>query len=415
MNELSEAGIEVSERQLDRWVARVSLDESAVSTEKLTGAPVALERVQQDISSGWVLEQLEGGVAVHLQPFCDFILAHFNIKIALSTALLYLNEDGFTSRTLQKKSKGFTVDLEQLRSHLWKWVSSHQNQFKIIPRSKLASIDFTFTSHRTDRGSGFGIKGGAQPMESAKVSKFTGCVITCVWADGINRTPSILYTLNPDFRRDRKETARRRALLEHLDASLLRHGINEDRVIYVGKDKGEKEVYVRESPKLLRLFFEYYGVELDATILSDNGTSFFEDGESVLEYLGFKSHQTYPSDVHQYISMNDNKLHGTGKHIWRNSGVDHSDDVESCITLLKCLDQQTIKYSKHWFNKNLLELEESGVEELIANAGSKKSHLHKSWLRAYRISAGKDVRGNRPDIPEELKDRLDGFYWDSLK
>ncbi len=251
-------------------------------------------------------------------------------------------------------------------------------------------------------------------MEAAKGPRFTNCAVTCIWADGINRTPSILYSLNPDFRRDRKLTDRRKELLEHLDECLSRHGINEDRVVYVGNEKKETEVYTRECPDLLRRFFEYYGVESGATILSDKGNSFFEDGESVLEYLGFENHDTYPSDVHQYASPNDNKLHGTGKQIWRTSDVDLADDVDSCISLLKHFDNQTIKNSKLWFNRNMLELEKGGVEELIANAGSKKSHLHKSWLRAYRISVGKDVRGDRPEIPDELRDRLDGFYWDSL-
>lgn len=39
----------------------------------------------------------------------------------------------------------------------------------------------------------------------------------------------------------------------------------------------------------------------------------------------------------------------------------------------------------------------------------------KAWLRAYRISQGEDARGNRPNIPEELHDRLDGLYWEKKK
>jgi hypothetical protein len=59
-----------------------------------------------------------------------------------------------------------------------------------------------------------------------------------------------------------------------------------------------------------------------------------------------------------------------------------------------------------------LELKEEAVGDLIGNRGSKKSHLHKSWLRAYRIATGQDARGVRPNIPEEVRDGLDGLYWE---
>lgn len=411
VNDLSEAGLQISERQLDRWVARITSGDEAINPDKLTGALPSLGREDRDVTSGWVLEQLEHGEEVHLKSFSEFVLKHFKISICEQTALNYLNEDGFTMRVLKKKSSSFTVDLSILREDLWKWVSDRQDKFKDIPGSKLASLDFTFTGHRTERRSGFGIQGGAQPMESSKISKFTNCIVTCVWVDGMNRTPPILYTKNPAFRRDRNPTKRRDALVEHLDGCLALHGIDKDRVIYVGKEAGEKEVYTHESPDLLRRFFEYYGVGKDVTVLSDNGNSFFEEGESVLEALGFKKHECYPANVHQYISVNDNPLHGTSKRSWRTEGIDHSDDVNSSVALLKYLDRDIINNSKYWFKRNLLGLKEAEVADLIASAGSKKSHLHKGWLRAYRISTRQDARGERKNMPDELNDNLDGLYW----
>jgi hypothetical protein len=55
---------------------------------------------------------------------------------------------------------------------------------------------------------------------------------------------------------------------------------------------------------------------------------------SVLESLGFAKHVPYPAPVHQHLSPNDNRLHGTAKARWRNSGVDFQDDVESSLLLL---------------------------------------------------------------------------------
>ena len=211
---------------------------------------------------------------------------------------------------------------------------------------------------------------------------------------------------------DRPSTAKRDADVEHLRERLTYHGINKDRVIYVGKDKNEKETYAKECPDLLRRFFALYGVPADATVLSDNGNSFFEKSVSVLREIGFKDHRCYPANVHQWLSVNDNPLHGTSKAAWRSSGVDYSDDVDSCLTLLYYLDRDIINHSKKWFKRNILALEEKDVGDLIGTRGSKKSHLHKSWLRAYRISIGQDARGDRPNIPVEIQDGLDGLYWE---
>lgn len=413
--EMDQAGFTFSERSLDRWVSSVNLGFEAISSEKLTGSLAALTRPEKDISSGWGLDRIDHGDPVHLDSFCKFVLEYFGINIVPMTASNYLNEDGFTYRVLQKKSASFVVDTERLKTDLWKWVSLIQIDIKNIPLSKLCSIDFTFTGHRTERRSGFGVKGGAQTMEALSISKFTNCIVTCVWADGKNRTPPVLFTYNQNFRWDRPSTARRDAQVEHLRERLKHHGIAKHRVIYIGKDKGEKETYAKESPALLRRFFELYKVPAEAVAFSDNGNSFFEKSSSVLKALGFKDHRFYPANVHQYISMNDNALHGTSKGSWRTSGVDFSDDVDSCLTLLSHLDRDIIKYSKYWWERNVLRLEEEDVGDLIGKRGSKKSHLHKSWLRAYRIAMGRDARGDRPSIPQELKDRLDGLYWEAKK
>lgn len=53
--------------------------------------------------------------------------------------------------------------------------------------------------------------------------------------------------------------------------------------------------------------------------------------------------------------------------------------------------------------------------DLIGRRNFKKSHFHKEWLRAYRIFIYQDARGERFNIPEELRDRLNGLYWEEKK
>ena len=408
VNECSLAGLVFAESTLENWVANLNIRGSAISTEKASGSDPLLNREQKDVCSGWVLVSICKGKEVHLDDYCNFADEHFGIKLSPSTASNYLEEDGFTYRTVQNKNRGYDVDVAKLRNLHWNWV---QKQHFPKERKHLCSFDFTFTGHRTERRRSWGIKGGAAPMVTLDTSRFTNCIVTCVWADGINRTPPILYTYNPAFRRDRKLTKKRKAQLAHLDVCLKRYNINPDRVVYIGKDKYEKDVYARESPQLVRLFFEHYGVDPDDVVLSDNGTSMVENGRSIFEVLGFKKHICYEAPVHQYGSPNDNNLHGASKQVWRTSKVGNKDDVASCVGLLYHLDKDIVEHSKYYFDRNMLQLTESGLEELIAWGSHKMSHLHRDWTRAYYIHMGQDARGPRDSIPKQVRDGLDGVYW----
>ena len=123
-------------------------------------------------------------------------------------------------------------------------------------------------------------------------------------------------------------------------------------------------------------------------ILSDLGSSFVNQGKSVLLDIGFQKHICYPAAVHQYLSPNDNRLHGTAKKVWRESGIDYKDDVKSSIFLLHCLDIGIQTQSKMWFDRNMIQLKELEVEELIGAVGSWFSKAHKSWLRKYHAWMG---------------------------
>jgi hypothetical protein len=128
-------------------------------------------------------------------------------------------------------------------------------------------------------------------------------------------------------------------------------GINAKRVIYIGADKNETCIYASERSGFLQRFFALYQIPLNVVVFSDNGTSFFPGGESILKSLGFAKHVSYPAPVHQYLSPNDNRLHGTAKARWRDSGVDFKDDVESSLLLLNYLDAELNAHAATWFKR----------------------------------------------------------------
>lgn len=408
---LHESGVDVSSRTIDRWVYHVQNEIEVISTSKESGKNSLLDRDQLDVASGFVLSENIRGASVHVQDYQRFVKDIFQVGLSDSTVRNYLKGDGFSYRTLNNKGKSFCINSEALSKELWNWIQ--EQDFTTIRkiRQRLASIDFTFTSHRTEKFSGYAVEGGSQPMTNTSIPIYTNCIVTCLWSDGINRTPSMLFTFNPAFRRDRNPTARRSAQIEHLDQCLNNYEIDNDRIVYIGKPSGEKSVYACECPGLLKKFFQNYDVPRFTTILSDNGNSFFENGTSVLEALGFKQHITYPSSVHQFLSPNDNKLHGTAKQAWRKAGLDYTDDVKSSLYLLHQLDEDSMAHGRQWFDQNMLELKEENVDKLIHSTPNSFSNLHRQWIKSYRLHTHQDLRGDVAVLPENLNNSLDGDYW----
>ena len=104
----------------------------------------------------------------------------------------------------------------------------------------VCSVDFTYTSHRKQRVHGYSRTGVTAPDVSDPIPLFTNCIVTCVWADGDNRTPSVLFTYNQLFRLDRHPTARRTAAMNRLQEVLTEFAVDGRRVVYAGESKGRR-------------------------------------------------------------------------------------------------------------------------------------------------------------------------------
>lgn len=123
-----------------------------------------------------------------------------------------------------------------------------------VDRSQIASIDFTFTGHRTDHRTTYSARNGPMPHSSKSKTRYTNCIVICLWADGKLWTPCMLFTKNPKFRLDRKSSARNDADEQYLRERLKHYKIDYDRIVYV-PDLGKSQNYVSESVELLRYFF----------------------------------------------------------------------------------------------------------------------------------------------------------------
>jgi transposase len=392
---LADAEISVPKSSLDRWVHAHTATGSIFTAEKATGGAPRLNDAQCEIAAGWVLSQNDSNQLVSLASFSKFSASAFGVELGLTTAHDYLHALGFSSRVSQRKTSGFTVDVDALAKMMFEWKRQRQRAGDL--NGLVASVDFTFTGHRTDRRVTYAPTGGAQPQSGAAIAQFTNAIVTVVWSDGENRTPPVLFTFNGKFRLDRAGRDASAQEREKLVDALARFGIDARRVIYLGTGKKETRIYASESGDLLRRFFALYQIPLNVVVFSDNGRAFFPGGVSVLESLRFAKHVAYPAPVHQYLSPNDSRLHGTAKASWRNSGVDFSDNVESSLLLLNHLDVDVAAHGATWFERNILGLTAESARELIRGRSGDTAHVDYDRLCAYRIFAGWDGK----DGPEE--------------
>lgn len=348
---------------------------------------------------------------VHLVDVVAFLKRSFDLGVVERTALTYLNACGFACHVTQNKSSGYKLSDSTLANIACSWLSSmRKSGFFGKAGEELCSVDFTFTGHRSDRRTTFSPVGAPQPKNSMQISKYTNCILTCVWRDGKFWTPCMLFTKNPKFRLDRNSTKKRDADEAHLRLKMKQYKIDFDRIKYVG-GKNDKGVYVSESSDLVRMFFEHYDFVENCHILSDNGSAFSGD----LTELGFARHERFPAPVHQWLSPNDNRLHGEAKAQWRAEMRDFSDDVEATLSLMHKLDWVASSHIRNWFDRNLMLGEQSitpeAMRKVFGKDAGKNSDWHNECLYEYRVWNGEDARGGIPDAPRGLDSGLDGRSW----
>ena len=78
----------------------------------------------------------------------------------------------------------------------------------------------------------------------------TNCIITLIWADGVMRTPPVLFTFDKCFCTDSLTTPRRIAAHERFQKCLAELNLSPSQVVVLNGNK----MYVRENPDLLVIF-----------------------------------------------------------------------------------------------------------------------------------------------------------------
>lgn len=256
------------------------------------------------------------------------------------------------------------------------------------------------------------------------ISPYTNCILTCVWADGVDRTPPILFTYNKNFiKKVRRGEYDIDVLSEEAQDLCDLWGLDEDQVCYIQDFESPDKKFVAEHQTLIEHFmWKVYShiTWFQVYKFMDAGQAFKKAGlgEYICQWQG--GHFVYPSPVHHLLSPNDNNQHGIGKKKW-NSVEDHKDDVFASLFLLKCLmevDKDTI--IGFWKTNFCVGLKGQERAAAVKNFISKnqfgrirRDPTYSMALEMYMNYAEKNRRNSITTSVHHMGDKcdLDGRYW----
>jgi transposase len=397
----SAQGYTVSESALRKWRHKLSSNDNLYSPEPNGSKASLLTEEQQHVLVGWVLHCNDTRVQVKLDNVLEFISTHFGINMAKSTCCEYLKILGLTSKRARTKAAGYHMDVDKLQEEMLEWI---RNTNLNVPKGKLLSLDFTYTGHRTDNERSYSPANTPQPRLENKLAQYTNCIVTAVFADS-TYFPAILFTNNPQFKvwpvnKKGTKSDRRLALEAEVKKWKKKYEIEDYQIHFLD----ENPLYCRERSELVRLFFDEYLVPDGTVVLSDKGSAFTEDDEDIFPSMGFARHEIYKPSVHHWLSPNDNRLHG--------------DDVKASLYLLKCLDDATV-HAEKWFIENMQLDQRRPSAERVAQVINPRTPEKGGFLwecrRVYNLFMGQDARGDRRNVPSEIRDSLDGVAWSPSK
>jgi len=403
---LQRAGYDANERTLRRWRANVRERGEALPGGGGRGRPRALTAEQEVLFVGYVFRRNVNNKIVQLSTCVAFLKKAFGITVVESTVHEYLTENGFSSQKMKTKAAGYSLSADALADMAFAWL---KKEWRLLKKGEVWSIDVTLTGHRLDTYRSYSPFGGPPPLLENAISRFTNAVVTAISSLG-DFFHSILFSYNQKFRRDRRRSSKRDRQLQKLDHYLEKCNVEAYRVVYVGKDKHEKRTYVPASVDIIQRFLDVYQIEPGSCWYSDNGKEFFPQGGSSLVQADV-DHVAYPAAVHQYLSPNDNNHHSSAKAAWRAMKPKYENDVEACIMLLSCFDNDAHNVPGY-FSANLqLDKQNPDLDQMRELIGGKKlrsNSYFKKCMYDYCIAFKKDGRGGEDGT---YADELDGLYW----
>jgi hypothetical protein len=413
---LEKTATPVKKRTLNRWMAKTRTGLPVISPTKKAGALSIATTQQTAVLCGYVLHQNAKHVEVSRQKGADFMFDQFGLDMTNRTIGNIFAKADLTRRRMRTRTAGYMKTEAELTEQYVDYVKQLRREGAL--NGTFATLDFTTTRHQVGSRFSYGASGSGPLKNARKTTSHTNNLLTCVLQDG-SQVPCLLYTLNMAFRLDwadfGKPTKARLAAMAKVRAIAAEYGIDVKRIRYAGKTVREglqRSFYAAECHTFTQDFLTFHEVPVDR-IFSDGGASFQIGDESVPELFGYK-HSVFPADVHQCLSVSDNKLHGMAKQRWRNMGLDLTDDVRASLALMHCLDSVAAESNLSNLRRNLLMDEVGDLYEaaalIVAGGKTAKIEYHRVCYALY----DEIVNGVIKQVPlhaRQLASKLDGVKW----
>lgn len=355
-------GYTKSERQLRNHLAAVEATGHALYPCAKNNSSFKLNQAQMDETDDWISAQNAENAPFSRRKLQTFIKARFDIEVHPNTVGNILKRLSMSRRACKTKSPGFIFLDAELRVMYWTYILKLRatNSIHRHP-SEICSIDTTYTRKPTDKSFTYIRRGSPQPKSKHKTFLYTDSIVTMIWADGVNRTPCILFTYNPRMAPTQPNTVRGRETRMEFTDALARTEIDESRVLYVKSKKN----YFGENSEMYEAFLTRYNLDKNVAVFHDAGKGFKKGPVSVFDKLEFANHIEYPSDVHQYLSPNDNNLHGAAKQKWKLEYNEFETRVEAPLRLMQLIDCDAAEHSQWYFRRNILNVKQRDLDTLI--------------------------------------------------
>lgn len=422
---LNASGYTGSRRSLRRHVANVNQRGTPFKETNNAGPPKALSELQEHLLCGFILHNNIEQKKVTRTAVYEFVTETLGVQCTLRTVGNYIDKNGFSLKKLQAKPGN------AVRPH-YELVDMYSQFIKTLRRDAatkglLGAIDFTYTSHRNVTERGYSPKGmiirtltntlttflGWKHATFKKnLSKYTNCIATLVTSDGVNHYPAMLFSHNPAFSGVNTGTAASKRKKAKLIDTAKRYGIELNRICYIDNTHTK---YCKESYTITNMVMEHYRPHHIDIMFSDQGNAFKTGDDTIIGDLHHYRYYQFPPAVHQFLSVNDNNLHGAAKKVWRQKIQDFSDDVEASLCLLACLDAVKREAIKAWWCRNMFldgrSLSDEAISRIIKGPDPKRQEYYASCVIEYR----KEILKEKIDptrAVESMMGDLDGTYWE---
>jgi transposase len=358
---LQKSGYGKTRMTLHNQIKRLKATDDGEHVCKSVGRKQILNEEEMDKVHMWILDKNENHIPIERKDVKKYIHNTFGLEVTDRTAGNIVHRLELSRKTCQMKTAGFKYSNAELREMYWNFILEMKAKRKFgIPLSQICSIDITHTTRPAGKVTTISSIGGGKQKCASKVVLYTNSIVTFIWADRVNRTPCMLFTYDPKFNPEQKKTSRGKLIKTELDTALDKYGVSRHCVVY----KSNKKNYCGEAAELYEYFLDYYEIDKNVLILHDGGNAFKRGKTSIFDAKGFTNHLTYPAAVHQYLSPNDNKLHGV-KAKWKKKYWELGDSISPSLYLMQLIDCDNTKHSYRYFQNNLIKVSKASLDGII--------------------------------------------------